>query len=311
MVTIVRKPDIVSEECLRPVEPGKPTRIRHLLLASGDRAVRGALSDAFAACGGYSIVSVQTGAELIGRVARQRYDAVVLDDPLSDMDACEACRILRRRDYRAPVILLGAPRADADVILGLSVGANDYLIKPYSTAVLLARLRVHLSNFEHTDDASLPIGPYILQCARRRLVGESGGLRIALSETQLAILKYLYRRGDGGANRTEIAQDALGSAPTPEGHAIETHIWRLRRKIEIDPREPRIVLTTPGGYRLCESDWPAEPGTSPCQSRAYSNSAHFPIRRRPESAGTNRSTILDNACNKFHRSSSPHRTGTD
>lgn len=310
MVTICLKPDTAPEECFRAVERGKPTRIQRLLLASGDRVVRGALFDALTACGGYSLDPVQTGAELVGRVAQQRYDAVVLDDPLSDMEACEACRILRRRNYRAPVILLGAPRADADVILGLSVGANDYLIKPYSTAVLLARLRAHLSNFEHVDDSVLPIGPYILQCARRRLVDETGGLGIALSETQLAILKCLYRRGDGGANRAEIAQDALGGAATPEGHAIETHIWRLRRKVEIDPREPRIVLTTPGGYRLCESDWPAEPGTSARQSRACSNSTHFPVRPMQDSAGTDRSTIADNVCNKFGRSSSSHRTGT-
>ncbi|HYB09591.1 MAG TPA: response regulator transcription factor [Alphaproteobacteria bacterium] len=230
-----------------------------------------ALGDAFVASGGYSIDPVQSGAALVGRLTVRHYDAVVLDDPLLDMDACEACRIIRRRGYRAPVILLGAPCVDAEVILGLSVGANDYLVKPYSTAVLLARLRAHLSNAGQAEDAMLPIGPYVMQCAHRRLVGRGGELRIVLSAAQLSILKYLYRRGNDGANRKEIAHDALGASGDFESRAIETHIWRLRQKIEIDPKDPRVILTIPGGYRLCDADGSIAPEISPSQSQGYSS----------------------------------------
>ena len=221
-----------------------------MLGAAGDIGAFGALLAEVTSSGDFALDHVASGLDAVKRAEQQHYDAVILDTVLTDMEAYEACRILRRRDYKAPIFVLCAAGNDAAIILGLNVGASDCLTKPFSPRVLLARVRAHLKRFEHQERAALAIGPYVLQPARRQLLNESEQRRIVLSATQLVILTYLYHRGAEGADRREIARDVLGWRTDLRSHSVETHIWRLRQKIEANPAYPQIILTGRTGYRL-------------------------------------------------------------
>jgi DNA-binding response OmpR family regulator len=166
------------------------------------------------------------------------------------MDGRELCRLLRRAGVRAPIIMLTAAGTDADAILGLDSGANDYITKPFRLAVLLARIRAQLRQHEQTEDASFAIGPYMFRPAAKLLLNESSGKKIRLTEKETAILKYLYRAGDQAVSREQLLGEVWGYNAGVTTHTLETHVYRLRQKIERDPSNAEILVTESGGYKL-------------------------------------------------------------
>ncbi|WP_207455600.1 response regulator transcription factor [Azospirillum sp. SYSU D00513] len=178
------------------------------------------------------------------------FDAVLLDVGLPDMDGRELCRLMRREGVRCPIIMLTAAGTDADTILGLDSGANDYITKPFRLGVLLARLRAQLRQFEQSEDAVLSIGPYSFRTAGKLLLDEAGKRKIRLTEKETAILKHLYRAGETAVGRDTLLGEVWGYNAAVTTHTLETHIYRLRQKIERDPSNAQILVTVPGGYRL-------------------------------------------------------------
>ena len=165
------------------------------------------------------------------------------------MDGRDVCRLLRKQGVKAPVIMLTAHSGDADTILGLDSGANDYITKPFRLGVLMARLRAQLRQFELSDDAVFQVGPYSFKPAAKMLVrGDSR--KIHLTEKETAILKYLYRIGDSPVSREVLLDEVWGYNAGVTTHTLETHIYRLRQKIEPKPGETTLLVTEPGGYRL-------------------------------------------------------------
>ena len=144
--------------------------------------------------------------------------------------------------------MLTAHDSDADTILGLDSGANDYIPKPIKLGVLLARLRAQLRQFELSDDATFPIGPYTVRPSAKMLINPDNNRRIHLSEK--AILKYLYRTGDRPVTREVLLDEVWGYNAGVTTHTLETHIYRLRQKIEPEPTNAQILVTEAGGYRL-------------------------------------------------------------
>jgi DNA-binding response OmpR family regulator len=184
------------------------------------------------------------------RLAREgRPDLILLDVDLPDMDGREACRLMRSGGVAAPVIMLTASSSDEATILGLESGANDYVTKPFKFSVLLARIRAQLRSHEASEDAVYHIGPYEFRPAQKLLM-DAKGKKIRLTDKESNILKYLYRAGGKSVSREELLTEVWGYNANVATHTLETHVYRLRQKIEPDPANARILLTEAGGYRL-------------------------------------------------------------
>ncbi len=220
---------------------------RPILLVDDDELLRQSLVEQLAA-EGFEVSEAGDAATALD-MAERRFDAYLLDIGLPDMDGRELCRRLRERGLLAPVIMLTAADSEADTISGLDSGANDYVAKPFRLGVLLARLRAHLRQYDNSDAATFRIGPYTFQPAAKLLTAEGSRKKIRLTEKEVAILKFLYR-ADRVIARDVLLHEIWGYSPEISTHTLETHVYRLRQKIEADPANARILVTEPGGYRL-------------------------------------------------------------
>jgi len=195
-------------------------------------------------------VSADSGAKALDLAKADYFDVVILDVGLPDMDGREVCRLLRRAGVKSPIIMLTGADTDADTILGLDAGANDYVTKPFKLGVLLARLRAHIRQHERSDDAVFTIGPYTFQPSAKLLVDNGTNRKVRLTDKETAILKYLYRSGGRVIGRDVLLDEVWGYNAGVTTHTLETHVYRLRQKIEEDPSQARILVTESGGYRL-------------------------------------------------------------
>ncbi|MEE2879218.1 MAG: response regulator transcription factor [Pseudomonadota bacterium] len=223
-----------------------------ILLVDDDDDLRTALADQFGLHDSFGTVEAATAAEALERAENERLDLILLDVELPDMDGREACKLMRARGVRAPIVMLTGQDTDADAILGLDSGANDYVTKPFRFSVLLARVRAHLRSFEQSEDATFMLGPYEFHPAMKLLVREDER-KIRLTEKETNILKYLYRAGGKSVPRDELLSEVWGYNAAVTTHTLETHVYRLRQKIEPDPANARLLLTETGGYRLYAS----------------------------------------------------------
>jgi DNA-binding response OmpR family regulator len=157
---------------------------------------------------------------------------------------------MRRAGIRSPILMLTGADGEADMILGLDSGANDYITKPFRLNVLLARLRAQLRQHELSEDAVFTIGPYTFRPSAKTLIDDTKRKKVRLTEKETAILKYLYRAGDKIIGRDVLLNEVWGYNSGVTTHTLETHVYRLRQKIERDPGKAEILVTEPGGYRL-------------------------------------------------------------
>jgi DNA-binding response OmpR family regulator len=182
--------------------------------------------------------------------ADARYDAILLDIGLPDGDGREFCARLRRDGKRMPVIMLTGADAEQDVVRGLDAGANDYIAKPFRLPELLARVRAQLRVFDNSEDAVFVLGPYVFRPAGKLLQDPARNRKIRLTDKETAILKYLYRAGGRAVARQVLLNEVWGYNAAVTTHTLETHVYRLRQKIEADPSNARLLLTEGGGYKL-------------------------------------------------------------
>ncbi len=228
----------------------RPAGGRRLLLIDDDKALRQSLVEQLRLLEDFECREADCGKAALDIVATERFDAVLLDIGLPDMDGREVCRLLRRAGVSAPIIMLTGADTDSDTILGLDSGANDYITKPFRMGVLLARLRAQLRQHEQSEDAVFNIGPYSFRPSTKLLVDAANKKKIRLTEKETAILKYLYRAGARTIGRDTLLGEVWGYNAGVTTHTLETHVYRLRQKIERDPSQAEILVTEPGGYRL-------------------------------------------------------------
>lgn len=191
-----------------------------------------------------------TGVDALDAVKKGLYGVIILDVGLPDLDGREVCKLMRRENVTSQIIMLTGASSDADTILGLDSGADDYITKPFRLEVLLARLRVQIREHERSDGATFKIGPFLFVPASRIMIRDDSGEKIYLTEKETAILKTLYRARGKLISREFLMQDIWTYSSEARSHTLETHVYRLRQKLEVDSKNPRYLITDRGGYKL-------------------------------------------------------------
>lgn len=222
---------------------------RKILVVDDDTDLSEALVEQLSLYDEFELSQAGSAAAGIQAAREGHVDLIIMDVGLPDMDGREAVKVLRKGGIRTPVIMLTGHDTESDTILGLEAGANDYVVKPFRFAVLLARIRAHLRQHEQSEDATFSIGPYTFRPAAKMLLDASGG-KVRLTEKETAILKYLYRAGDRIVTRDVLLSEVWGYNSGVTTHTLETHIYRLRQKIERDPSHAELLVTEAGGYKL-------------------------------------------------------------
>jgi DNA-binding response OmpR family regulator len=220
-----------------------------LLIIDDDADLRTALAEQLDLQDDFVVQQAQTGIEGAARAQEIQPDLILLDVDLPDINGREVCRRMRAAGVTAPVIMLTAAVQDSDTIMGLEAGANDYVTKPFKFAVLLARIRAQLRVHEQSEDAVYRVGPYEFRPAAKVLI-DAKQKKIRLTEKETNILKYLFRSAPNPVPREELLAEVWGYNAAVTTHTLETHVYRLRQKVEPDPGHARLLLTEPGGYRL-------------------------------------------------------------
>ena len=219
-----------------------------ILIVDDDDDLRALLSEQLAA-EGFEASTASSGMAGVEAALKTRPDLVLMDLDLPDINGREAARRLREGGGTSPIIMLTAAGGDDDTIQGLEAGASDYVTKPFKVSLLLARIRAQLRAHEQAEDATFVIGPYSFQPANKLLVDEKGK-RLRLTDKEANILKFLYRAGDKAVSREILLAEVWGYNAGVTTHTLETHVYRLRQKIEPDPGKAKLLLTESGGYRL-------------------------------------------------------------
>jgi DNA-binding response OmpR family regulator len=222
---------------------------RQILIVDDDADLRQALTEQLALHVEFRVAEAADVASARAAVEAASPDLIIMDVGLPDMDGREAVRLLRAEGFKRPIIMLTARDSDSDTVIGLESGANDYVSKPFRFAVLLARIRVQLRQHEASEDAEFQIGPYVFRPATKNLV-DAKGTKLRLTEKEAAILRFLHRAERQAVPRETLLRDVWGYNANVTTHTLETHIYRLRQKIEDDPTDARLLVTDAGGYKL-------------------------------------------------------------
>jgi len=226
------------------------TTERSILIAADDATLLGVLKDQFQVHENYLTTTAETAKECLEQAKKNYFDIILLGVDFPDMDGCELCRLVRQSGVTSPILMLTEANTDVDRVLELDVWANDCVAKPFRLAVLLAKIRALISRHDRNDDVVIIIGPYRFQPSNKILVRDTDQCTFRLTDKETAILKYLYRAGDKVVSKKALLGDVWGYNESVTTHTLETHVYRLRQKIEPDLSNVTILITEPGGYRL-------------------------------------------------------------
>ena len=222
---------------------------RRILIVDDDVDLRMALAEQLSLHPEFVVEEAADVAGAHSAVGNHAPDLVIMDIGLPDMDGREGVRLLRSEGFKRPIILLTGRDSDADTVIGLEAGANDYVVKPFRFAVLLARIRVQMRQHEASSEAEFQIGRYTFRPANKVLLDNRGG-KLRLTEKEAAILRFLHRAERQSVARETLLREVWGYNANVTTHTLETHIYRLRQKIEDNPAEAQLLVTDGGGYKL-------------------------------------------------------------
>ncbi|MBI1622104.1 response regulator transcription factor [Aquamicrobium zhengzhouense] len=222
---------------------------RTILIVDDDADLRETLVEQLSLYEEFSVLQEESASKGIQTARSGNVDLLIMDVGLPDMDGREAVKLLRKGGFKAPIIMLTGHDTDSDTILGLEAGANDYVTKPFRFAVLLARIRAQLRQHEQSEDATFTVGPYVFKPSQK-LMTDVKGNKIRLTEKEASIIKYLYRAEQKVVTRDILLEEVWGYNSGVTTHTLETHVYRLRQKIERDPSNAEILVTESGGYKL-------------------------------------------------------------
>jgi DNA-binding response OmpR family regulator len=202
---------------------------------------------------GYEVCVARDGKEGLEKASTEKPDIILLDVMLPLMSGIDVCRTLRARGIETPILMLTARSQEIDKVVGLEVGADDYVTKPFSIKELLARIRALLRRAakQVVEIESFTFGDVELNF--KKYVARKSGQALDLSAREFEILRYLIRRRGEIVTRDQLLDEVWGYDSTPVTRTVDNHIARLRQKIEQDPSEPQHIVTVHRiGYRFVE-----------------------------------------------------------
>lgn len=220
---------------------------RKILIMDGDSDLRTILADHIGSHSEFEVAQASNASEAILNLKEFKPDLVIIDVDLSDMDGREGVQLIRQEGHQGPIIILSAYSMDA--VTGLGESPNDYVLKPFKLSVIFARIRYHLRNYDASEAAELRIGDYVFKPISKLLI-RAAGSKCRLTEKETAVLKFLYRANAVVVTREVLLRELWGYNSNVTTHTLETHIYRLRQKIELDPADAQILVTEGGGYKL-------------------------------------------------------------
>lgn len=227
------------------------TKLKRVLLVDDDTTFSDLLSVDLRA-GGLEVRTIGTAEALRSLLSKPdtQFDALLLDVGLPDADGRELCAELRQGGWTMPIIMLTGADAEHEVVRGLELGADDYVTKPCRSAELLARLRTQLRNHISSTHAEFTFGPYVFRPAVKTLQHRHGGRPVLLTVKEVSLLKVLLRAKGAVVRRENLLTEIWGYNNTINTHTLETHMYRLRQKVEEHPRQPQLLLGGDQGYRV-------------------------------------------------------------
>lgn len=197
---------------------------------------------------GAAVDATSDGKEGLWYASDEAYDAIILDLMLPGMDGLSLLRRIRAEGKRSPVIILTAKDGVPDRVLGLNEGADDYLVKPFAFAELLARVKALVRRKYHIRSSVVQVGPLRVDLTARRVAYY--GREVSLTQREYGILEQLALRAGEVVSRTEISEHLYGFDSEPDSNALDVHVAQLRKKLENGDR-PRLIHTRRGmGYQL-------------------------------------------------------------
>jgi DNA-binding response OmpR family regulator len=222
--------------------------LRPILIIEPDEPLQDALRDSVQSCGEFKPITVSSFEAATDAIAipDARFDAIIIDfDTPSSLDFC---RDLRRGGTAYPIFALSTSDAAEDIVHSLESGLNDYIIKPHRQAELCARLRAQLRLFDQSENAVFCLGRFTFRPSEKLLISPAGRIHLTRKETE--ILRFLYRHPNVVVTREALLVGVWGYQNGIDTHTLETHVYRLRQKIEADPANARLLTTAIGGYQI-------------------------------------------------------------
>jgi two-component system alkaline phosphatase synthesis response regulator PhoP len=226
--------------------------MKKILIIEDEEPIRTALEDDFR-LENYEVTVAADGIEGLEKASDQDTDLIILDIMLPGMNGFDICRKLRSQGVRTPIIMLTAKGQEIDRVVGLELGADDYVTKPFSPRELQARVKAVLRRTEDSkdkkDDALFRAGE--LELDFRQYVCRKNGREVSLTAHEFELLKYLVTNRGKVIKRDELLDEVWGKDVFVTPHTVDTHVANLRKKIEDDPSSPRFILSTRGvGYKF-------------------------------------------------------------
>ncbi len=224
-----------------------------ILIIEDEEAIRNGLMDLFV-FHGYEVDYADDGLVGLEKGLSGNFDLILLDVMLPGMNGFEICEKIRQEDLDQPIIMLTAKSSDEEIIQGLSLGADDYVAKPFSVAQLVLRVQAVLrrSRVEQTQEQRITLGDDVVLDVLN-LSGQMGSRSETFTRREMEVLQYLHTNGERPVSRGELLNKVWGYAKDLdlETRTVDIHIAKLRRKIELDSASPRFLVTVRGaGYRL-------------------------------------------------------------
>jgi len=220
---------------------------KNILLVGADEVLRKCLVELVGSQEGIFIKAVGSGAEGLRMIQEDQFDLLILDELNFDLKNIEFCRAIRFQGSLIPIILLSKSKAlDKDI----EGGVNDCIVKPFHFRDLMARIRFQLTKSDQTKDSDYRLGPYKFDPNAQLLSDLSEDKIIKLTEKETSILKFLICHANSFVARGDLLDEVWEYSSGITTHTLETHIYKLRQKLEIDPSQAKILVTEPGGYRL-------------------------------------------------------------